>query len=89
MDETSGTYVDDECFDMRDYDDDIDHDTDDDTNDDADDDTDGYWRWWAREPAYNQSSRLMLWICFAPTVKKIISAGAEHRHLARRGGAIV
>ena len=36
MDETYGTYVDDECFDIHDYDDD----TDDDTNDDADDDTD-------------------------------------------------
>ena len=48
MDETYGTYVDDECFDIHDYDDDTDHDTDDDTdddtdndiNDDADDDTD-------------------------------------------------
>ena len=47
MDETYGTYVDDECFDIHDYDD-TDHDTDDDTdddtaddtNDDADDDTD-------------------------------------------------
>ena len=40
MDETYGTYVDDECFDIHDYDDYTDHDTDDDTNDDADDDTD-------------------------------------------------
>ena len=40
MDETYGTYVDDECFDIHYYDDDTDHDTDDDTNDDADDDTD-------------------------------------------------
>ena len=40
MDETYGTYVDDKCFDIHDYDDDTDHDTDDDTNDDADDDTD-------------------------------------------------
>ena len=40
MDETFGTYVDDECFDIHDYDDDTDHDTDDDTDDDADDDTD-------------------------------------------------
>ena len=48
MDETYGTYVDDECFDIHDYDSDIDHDTDDDadenagddTNDDTDDDTD-------------------------------------------------
>ena len=47
VDETYGTYVDDECFDIPDYDDDTDHDTDDDTddytdddaNDDADDDT--------------------------------------------------
>ena len=47
MDE-AGTYVDDECFDIHDYDDDIDHDTDsaadDDasgnTNDDTDDDID-------------------------------------------------
>ena len=39
MDETHGTYVDDECFDARDYDDDTDHDTDDDTGDDTDDDT--------------------------------------------------
>ena len=37
MDETYGTYVDDECFDIHDYDDDTDHDTDDDTNDDTDD----------------------------------------------------
>ena len=29
MDETYGTYVDDECFDIHDYDDDTDHDTDD------------------------------------------------------------
>ena len=48
MDETFGTYVDEGCFDIHDYDDDTDHDTDhdtdddtdDDTNDDADDDTD-------------------------------------------------
>ena len=39
MDETYVTYVGDECFDMRNYDDDTDHDTDDDTDDDADDDT--------------------------------------------------
>ena len=32
MDETYGTYVDDECFDIHDYDD-ADHDTDDDTDD--------------------------------------------------------
>ena len=32
MDETYGTYVDDECFDIHDYDD-TDHDTDDDTDD--------------------------------------------------------
>ena len=41
MDETYGTYVDDECFDVHDYDDDTDHDADHDTDDDADDDTDG------------------------------------------------
>ena len=41
MDETYGTYVDDECFDIHDYDDDdTDHDTDDDIDDDTDDDTD-------------------------------------------------
>ena len=39
MDETYGTYVDDERFDIHDYDDDTDHDTDDDTNDDTDGDT--------------------------------------------------
>ena len=39
MDETYGTYVDDECFDIHDYDDDTDHDTDVDTDDDTDDDT--------------------------------------------------
>ena len=39
MDETYGTYVDDECFDIHDDDDDTDHDTDDDTDDDIDDDT--------------------------------------------------
>ena len=39
MDETYGTYVDDECFDIHDYDDDTDHDTDDDTDDDTHDDT--------------------------------------------------
>ena len=39
--ETYGTYVDDECFDIHDYDDDdTDHDTDDDTDDDTNDDTD-------------------------------------------------
>ena len=40
MDETYGTYVDDECFDIHDYDDDTDHDTDDDTDNDIDGDTD-------------------------------------------------
>ena len=43
MDETYGTYVDDECFDIHDSDDDTDpdtnHDTDDDTDHDTDDDT--------------------------------------------------
>ena len=39
MDETYGTYVDDECFDIHDYDADTDHDTDDDTDDDTDVDT--------------------------------------------------
>ena len=39
MDESYGIYVDDECFDIRDYDDDTDHDTDDDTGDDTDDGT--------------------------------------------------
>ena len=41
MDETCGTYVDDECFDIHDYDDDTDHDTDVDANDDSDDNTYG------------------------------------------------
>ena len=45
MDETYGTYVDDECFDTHDYDDDTDDDTDADTEDDA------------RAPVYYQSSR--------------------------------
>ena len=40
MDETYGTYVDDDCFDIHDYGDDTDHDTDHDTDDDNDDDTD-------------------------------------------------
>ena len=40
MDETCGTYVDDEYVDNHDYDDDNDDGTDDDTDDDADDDTD-------------------------------------------------
>ena len=39
MDETYGTYVDDACFDIHDYDDDTDRDTADDTDDDTDDDT--------------------------------------------------
>ena len=39
MDETYGTYVDDECFDIHDFDEDTDHDTDDDTDVDNDDDT--------------------------------------------------
>ena len=39
MDETYGTYVDDECLDIHDFDDDTEHDTDDDTDDDPDDDT--------------------------------------------------
>ena len=47
MDETYGTYVDDECFDIHDNGDDTDHDTDDDTDDDIEadttnDDTDDY-----------------------------------------------
>ena len=40
MDETCGTYVDDECFDVLDYDDETDHDTDYDIDDVTDDDTD-------------------------------------------------
>ena len=36
MDETYGTYVDDECFDNNDYNGDTDHDTDDDTDDEID-----------------------------------------------------
>ena len=39
MDETYGAYVDDECVDIHDYDDDTEHDTDDDTDDDTDADT--------------------------------------------------
>ena len=39
MDETYGTYVDDECCDIHDHDDDTEHDTDDDSGDDTDDDT--------------------------------------------------
>ena len=42
MDETYGTSVDDECFDIHDYDDDTDHDIDDDSDDDTDDDSNGY-----------------------------------------------
>ncbi len=38
MDETYGTYVDDECFENHDYDDETDDDTDDDTDNDTDDD---------------------------------------------------
>ena len=37
MDETYGTYADDECLHIHDYDDDIGHDTEDDTDDDTDD----------------------------------------------------
>ena len=40
MGETCGTYVDDECFDIHDYDNDIDDDTDDDADDDINEDTD-------------------------------------------------
>ena len=39
MAETYGAYVDDECFDIRDHDDDTDHNTDDDTDDGTDADT--------------------------------------------------
>ena len=39
MAETYGAYVDDECFDIHDYDDDTYRDTDDGTDDDADDDS--------------------------------------------------
>ena len=39
MNKTYGTYVDDACFDIHDYDDDTDHDTDDHTDDQTDDDT--------------------------------------------------
>ena len=41
MDETYGTYVDDERLDIHDYDDGTDGDTDDDTDDDTNDGTDG------------------------------------------------
>ena len=48
MDATHGAYVDDECFDIHEYDDDTDddadNDTEDDTNDDTNDDTDDGWR---------------------------------------------
>ena len=40
MDETYGTYVDDACLDIHDYDDDTDDDTDDGTEDGTNDDTD-------------------------------------------------
>ena len=40
MDETYGTYVDEEYFDIHDYDGDTDHDTDNDTGGDTDDDSD-------------------------------------------------
>ena len=40
MDEPYGTYVDDECFVIHDYDDDTDHYTDDGTDDDTSGDTD-------------------------------------------------
>ena len=39
MHETYSTYVDDECFDSHDYDDETDHDPDDDNKYDPDDDT--------------------------------------------------
>ena len=39
MDEIYGTYIDDECFDIHDCDDDTDHDTGDDTDDDTDNNT--------------------------------------------------
>ena len=39
MDETHCTYVDHECLDIHDFDDDSGHDTHDDTDDDIDDDT--------------------------------------------------
>ena len=39
MDVTYGTYVDDECFDIHDYDGDTGHDTGDHTDDETDDDT--------------------------------------------------
>ena len=37
MDETYSSYVDDECLDIHDYDDDTDHETDEDIDDDTDD----------------------------------------------------
>ena len=40
IDETYGTYIDDDCFVTHDYDSDIDDDTGNDTDDDTDDDTD-------------------------------------------------
>ena len=49
MDETYGTYVDDECFDIHDYDDDdTDLDADDDADGDTDDDTDKTSLWLIR-----------------------------------------
>ena len=39
MDETYGTYVDGDCYDIHGHDDDTNDDTDDGTNDDTDDDT--------------------------------------------------
>ena len=68
MDETYGTYVVDECFDIHDYDDDTnrdtdddtDNDTDDDTNDDTDDDTDDGGRG-NRRPLPGSALIVMCW----------------------------
>ena len=57
MDETYGTYSDDECFDIHDYDDDTGHDIDDDTEDDTDDDTDDGDDGGSGKPVYYQGSR--------------------------------
>ena len=76
MDETYGTYVADECFDMHDYDDDTDHGTDDDTDDDTDDntndDTDDDADDGGRGNLYSTKVPGCCCEYFAPTIKKIV-----------------
>ena len=67
--EKNGTYVDDECFDIHEYDDDTDHGTDDDTDDDTDEP-----RLWGR-CICNVTMEKMIRMMILMTILMMVGAG--------------